>query len=108
VPKPIREITMAEIEARFELASYWFGDKWCPAVDRGESGCFGIRVVKSSFRSGNSSRFSYDYFKLDADGMVMEAPRGYAKEFKPGRVVDAGDAADRMAAAPADAPRFVW
>lgn len=41
-----REITLAEIEQQFELASYWFGAKWCPAVDKTAFG-YRIRVLKS-------------------------------------------------------------
>jgi hypothetical protein len=82
-----RDITLAEIEQHFELASYWFGTKWCPAVHCTERG-YGIRVIKAhSFNRENRS-YTYDYFEMDADGVVTTAPRGYAKVFKPGRVVD--------------------
>lgn len=91
-----RDITIAEIEQSFELASYWFRGTWCPAVERTEHG-FHIRFVKSYTVNGAYRSVTYDYFELDADGVITTAPRGYAKVYKPARVVDIADAADRFA-----------
>lgn len=91
-----RAITIAEIEQRFELASYWFGEKWCPAVHRNGEG-YGIRVVQSRTTNTVGRQVTYDYFALDADGLITTAPRGYAKEYKPGRVVDIAAAVERFA-----------
>jgi hypothetical protein len=105
-----RDITLAEIEQSFELASYWFGEKWCPAVHRtsyrGVHG-YAIRVLKSCTVSGDSERLIFDEFELDATGGVATAPRGYAKVFKPGRVVDIEAAAARYEAPQADARRIL-
>jgi hypothetical protein len=85
---PPREIPFAEIEERFTLASYWFGAQWCPAVQKYERGTYSIRVSRGESLSRGSRTDHYDYFELAADGTVDTAPRGYAKDFKPGRVVD--------------------
>jgi hypothetical protein len=88
-----REITFSEIENSFHLASYWWGEKWCPAVASRETGSgFAIRIVKSVTLSGANESITYDYFELDAFGVITVAPWGFAKEFKPGRVVDIADA----------------
>lgn len=101
-----RDITLAEIEQSFELASYWFGEKWCPAVHRTSRG-YGIRFLKALVVSGDNQHMSFDYFELDADGVVTTAPRGYAKVFKPGRVVDIEAIAARYEAPQADARRIL-
>lgn len=101
-----REITLAEIERQFELASYWWGAKWCPAVYAKAERGYGIRFLKSATKSWSGSSFSFDYFELDRDGVITTAPRGYAKQFKPGRVVDIEQAAERFAEPQADAMRI--
>ena len=101
-----REITVAEIADRFELASYWFGRTWCPAVDRSDGGGFSIRFVKSETLAGFSRSTTYDYFELDADGLITVAPRGFARDYKPGRVVDIAAAAEQYAAPDPDATRL--
>jgi hypothetical protein len=100
-----RAITLAEIEQQFELASYWFGTKWCPAVHRTEWG-YGIRVIRSHSFSGANLGVAYDYFELDTDGLVTTAPRGWAKAYKPGRVVDIEKAVERFVDAPPNAMRI--
>jgi len=91
-----RAITVAEIEQQFELASYWFGERWCPAVAETAHG-YGIRVVRSETITGNSRGITYDYFELDHDGTITTAPRGHAKDYKPGRVVDIAAVCKRYA-----------
>jgi hypothetical protein len=103
-----RVIKMAEIAAQFELASYWFGEKWCPAVHRKTGGGYGIRIVKSMTRVGLNRSVTYDYFEVDADGTIDTAPRGYAREFKPGRVVDIESEAERAATPDPDAERITF
>lgn len=105
-PKTPRDIKLSEIEASFELESYWWGQKWCPAVHRKDSGGYGIRIVRSRTLLGDNENVTYDFFELDAEGLVTIAPRGHAKEFKPGRVVDIDAAADRFAKPDATARRF--
>jgi hypothetical protein len=109
MPKQARETTIAEIEAQFELASYWMGIKWCPAVARKDDGGYSIRTVKGRHTYPGGENVSYDYFELDADGVVTTAPRGHAKTYRPGRVVDIADAARILAedeVAQAAAPRY--
>lgn len=101
-----REIKMAQIEAGFRLASYWWGSRWCPAVARKDSGGYAIRVVRSETISGPNRNVTYDYFEIDADAVIATAPRGYAKDYKPGRVVDIEAAAARFATPDSAAPRI--
>lgn len=101
-------IKMAEIAAQFELASYWFGDKWCPAVHRKAGGGYGIRVLTSKTLTGLSRTTHYSYFELDADGNVTTAPRGHTKDWKPGRVIDIEAEADRAATPDPDADRITF
>jgi hypothetical protein len=91
-----RAITLAEIEHHFQLASYWFGDKWCPAVHPTATG-YGIRIVRSQTWHGANASVTYDYFELGPDGTVDIAPRGFARDFKPSRVVDIAAEAERYA-----------
>lgn len=99
-PRKKREpaaFTVAQIEQRFELESFWLGEKkWCPAVYETGRG-YGIRVVQSRSTNTVGRQVTYDYFAIDADGLITTAPRGYAKEYKPGRVVDIAAAVERFA-----------
>jgi hypothetical protein len=93
-----RAITVAELEREFQLASYWWGEKFCPAVhEKSHGNGYGIRVVRSVTVSGQNRSYTYDYFELDADGTITTAPRGHAKDYKPGRVGDIAEAAERYA-----------
>lgn len=105
-PKTPRDIKLSEIEASFELESYWWGVTWCPAVQRKDSGSYVIRIVRNRTLSGSAENVNYDFFELDADGLISIAPRGYARQFKPCRVVDIEAAADRFAEPAATARRF--
>lgn len=97
-----RVITIAEIEREFELASYWFGQKWCPAVDETAFG-YRVRVLKSETVTLNSRAEVYDEFVLAPDGTITSAPRGWAKAYKPGRVVDIDAAVARFETADVNA-----
>jgi hypothetical protein len=96
--KSIREIPFKQIENWFRLASYYFGDKFCPAVDKNDSGSHLIRVIKRETVSGAHRNTSYDYFELEADGTVLVASRGYAKGFKPARITGLAEAVERYSA----------
>lgn len=99
-----RAFTVADIEREFELASYWFGGKWCPAVHRRRNG-YAIRFLKSESLSSSHRSVTYDYFELNADGTITTAPRGYAREYKPGRVTDIEVAVERFATPDQNAER---
>ena len=96
-PKTPREIPFTEIEENHQLAAYWWGDKFCPAVDRRDRGGYQIRVLKDERPRGGQVTTSYDYFELDEQGTVLVAPRGYAKDYKPGRIVGLAEAAAKYA-----------
>lgn len=83
--RPARVIQFAEIEQRFQLSSYWFGSTWCPAVDRKGEG-YQIRVLVGEYRHGADTTTKWDYFYLDAEGTITAAPRGYARDYRPGRI----------------------
>lgn len=103
-----RDFMVADIAAQFELASYWFGDKYCPAVHEKRDGRgFGIRVVKSVSISGSNRSYTYDYFEIDPDGTITSAPFGYTKDWKPGRVTDIAETALLYATPDPDARRFL-
>lgn len=104
----VREFTLADIAGEFDLASYWWGVKWCPAVHRNERGGYGIRFRKSVTVRGADQQITFDYFELDADGTISTAPRGYARRFKPGRVTDIEAALARYAEPQHDAMRIGW
>ena len=97
-----RAFTLAEIEQSFELASYWWGEKWCPAVHRIQRSIrnapgFGIRILKSKTMTRSGEHLVFDFFEVADDGTITTAPRGYAREYKPGRVTDIAAAAERFA-----------
>lgn len=84
----LKPITVGDIEARFELASYHlFGKISAPIFRRGSG--YGIRILKSQSysRTGNQTR-SYEYFDLDSTGRITCAPRGLTKQFKGALVRD--------------------
>lgn len=90
--------TVAAIEGEFELVSYrWFGGKWCPAVGREADGTYQIRVLMSRITRGANTTDKYDYFELDADGVIIKSPRGYAKAYNKIRVRDIDEALARFA-----------
>lgn len=106
-----RAFTVADIEQRFELASYWWGEKWCPAVHRIQRSIrntpgFGIRVLKSKTMTAAGEHLVFDFFEVADDGTITTAPRGYAREYKPGRVTDIAEAVGRYAIPQDDALRI--
>lgn len=70
-PMGTREIPFAEIESAFTLAAY---DTF-PAVGVIRAGYY-IRIAAA-----------FDYFYTDLDGVITKVPRGYARHYKPGRIV---------------------
>jgi hypothetical protein len=88
------QVRFVHIEREFELVSYrWFDGAWCPAVKREDDGTYRIRVLMSRTVRGANTTDKYDYFEIDADGIVTKAPRGYTSDFKGCQVTGLGDAA---------------
>jgi hypothetical protein len=104
--KAPREIPFAAIEDEFELGSYWWSGKPIPAVRRDDGGGYSIRVIKTITVNSSNQSITYDYFQLAADGTVLAAPRGYARDYKPGRITGLDDAIKRHAAPETSAPRI--
>lgn len=86
-----RVVQLAEIEHNFELASAL----GAPAVARNRDGGYSIRIRTGLTINSNGYRQeSFGYFYTDADGTITGAPRGHAKDYRPGRIpVDQLDAA---------------
>jgi hypothetical protein len=99
--REVREIPFSQIEQNFHLAAV----EESVAVGRisRPKGGYYIRVVMSMSTAGGDVTTKYGYFYLDADGTVISTPRGYAKDYKPGRVTGIEDARAKYAAATEDA-----
>jgi len=67
-----------------ELASYdWLGT-FCPAISKIKvNGLdrYQVRIIVGRSWRGATSNVSYDYFELDATGLIISSPRGRGKEF---------------------------
>lgn len=74
-PMGTREIPFAAIESAFTLSAH----HTYPAVGEMPRAGYYIRVVAGPGR--------YDYFYTDESGTITKAPRGYARHYKPGRIV---------------------
>jgi hypothetical protein len=86
--KPARVIQFAEIEQRFRLVPLPPVMGTHPAVGRddGDEGYFARVLVSSVPGTYGGSLDRYAYFRFDAAGVITEAPRGHAKDYRPGRV----------------------
>jgi hypothetical protein len=92
-------ISVKVIEADFELVSYrWFDGSWHGAVFE-KTGGYEIRVMmtRSITNFGRDKAETYDYFELDADGVITKSPRGYARGYNKLRVRDIADAVTKYA-----------
>lgn len=95
--KPRREIPFSAIERDFTLAEMNLGLRMSPAVLRTDRG-YSIRVhVATITVRGREAVDKFDYFYLSDDGEVQVAPRGFAKDYKPGRVTGMDEAVERYA-----------
>lgn len=95
---PLPKIPFSVIERSFTLTAAL----GYPAVSKLDEPrgrvAYSIRVLKSErFHGANVSR-TYDYFELAADGEVITAPRGYARDYKPARVTGLDEAVAKYAA----------
>lgn len=80
-----REIPFAEIESAFTLAAH----DTHPAVGVMPRAGYYIRI--------SIGRGRYDYFYTDLDGVITTAPRGYARDYKPGRIIGLDAAVEQYA-----------
>jgi hypothetical protein len=85
--KPARVIQFAYIQQEFKLAPLALFGTVHPAVAYKDGEGYSIRVAVSHSRNhlGDVTE-KFDYFYLDAEGTITEAPRGYAKDYRPGRI----------------------
>ena len=74
-PMGTREIPFAEIESAFTLSAH----HTYPAVGVMPRAGHYIRITVAPGR--------YDYFYTDLDCVITQAPRGYARHYKPGRII---------------------
>jgi hypothetical protein len=91
--KVTREIPFADIERLLDLAAV--ADS--PPVGQKPRGGYWIRVLMSERIGSSTTNTKFDYFDLAEDGEVLSAPRGYAKDFRPGRVTGLAEAVERYA-----------
>lgn len=75
--RPPREIPFEEIERR------WRPSPLAPFVERLDDDYI-VNVLTHVALSPAEIRV--DHFRMAADGTVLSAPRGFAKDYKPGRV----------------------
>lgn len=82
-----RTVSFAEIERRFELAPLELFGTVHSAVAYTDGEGYSIRVTVSHTRNSRGDLTEkFDYFRCATDGTITEAPRGYAKDYKPGRI----------------------
>jgi hypothetical protein len=89
MPERVREVPFSLIEDQFELAPLVLsgGIPASPAVMFKQGVGWSIRVRTRMSYDGRGRRSeSFDYFRVGLDGEILAAPRGYAKDFKPGRI----------------------
>lgn len=87
--RPLPEWPFTQIEGRFTLAAVAPG---MPAVTRDARGDWSIRILVHVVLSAGRTVERYDYFYLAADGTVLSAPWGHARDWKPGRITGLSDA----------------
>ncbi len=78
------------------------GTTWCPAVHRHDDG-FAVRVHHPR---STPEDWIFEYFEMDATGLITSAPRGHAKAYRPGRVLDVAAVAEASLTPELDAPPF--
>lgn len=92
----VSDISYRDIEKRFQLAGYFFGEKFCPAIFKQDKGGYGIRIKAGGSWRGQRVTAVYDYFALDDTGLIIASPRGLAKEYnKRVRIVDITEGVER-------------
>lgn len=61
---------------------YQYPVKHIPPVHKDpETGKWSIRIEKSVTQTGATTHWNWDYFKTDPDGLIVESPRGFAKQY---------------------------
>jgi len=102
------QIGFERIENRFQLAGYyWFdGSYKAPVIEK--DGGYQIRVLARETTRGRNTTTKYDYFELDADGIIVSSPRGYAKEFNRKQVTGLTEAVAKYATPDALASHLVF
>ncbi len=76
----IREITFDEFSYKHKLSSMRVFGKFSPAVFKNDNG-YGIRIKTGESWHGANTTYEWDYFNLDATGLITSSPRGLAKLF---------------------------
>lgn len=93
--KALPEFTLSQIIHRFDLAAAGGS----PPIGRRSHGGWYIRCRVGLSVSGATTQERFDYFYIADDGEILSAPRGFAKDYRPGRIVDVGGPAWVMVAA---------
>ncbi len=84
----IKEISFDEFTCKHKLSSMRVFGKFSPAVFKNDNG-YGIRIKTGESWHGTNTTYEWNYFELDATGLIISSPRGLAKEFnKKVRITD--------------------
>lgn len=95
--RPVQEIPFARVERAFTLAR-GLGGSPAVGIKSGGNGYYIRILVGEARRRDGSVTTKWDYFYLSPDGTVDVAPRGYAKDYKPGRITGMAEAVERYSA----------
>lgn len=83
------EIKFENFPYRNHVAAYELGGKVFPPVCKDENGKYHIRIKTGMSVRGRYVSYSYDYFVLDETGLIIQSPRGLAREYnKKVRIID--------------------
>lgn len=91
------EVSFERIERTFRLAGYYLGGNYKSPVFEDHGG-YGIRVLARQTSTLRTTSTSYDYFEINADGIVTASPRGWASMFNRKRVTGLAEALEKYAA----------
>jgi hypothetical protein len=80
-------IELDRLGVTHKLASYSFGyNHFSPAIGRNSGGKgWYVRILAGQSWRGSTVNTSWDYFKTDDSGLIVESPRGMASQYN-GRV----------------------
>jgi hypothetical protein len=81
--RPVREIPFNEVEQR------WRPSPLDSFIER-HGDDYVINVL--TYASLSPAEIRVDLFRVAADGTVLSAPRGYAKDYRPGRITGMSEA----------------
>lgn len=85
----VRDASISIIQQKFKLSDQGVTGRRCPVL-KFKEGNYRISILKSqsqNFAKG-TVQMSWEYFELDKDGVITDAPRGHKKDYKGFKIVD--------------------